>query len=82
MWNNKKCFWFFRETGGKCSGKWRVHKPRDCKGIPSTVDRGKTRAKNGGKNQKADALKIPIVKESLCNKVAKRIEDEEDSDYK
>jgi hypothetical protein len=30
--------WCGTETGGKCGGKWRKHKPTDCKGIPARTD--------------------------------------------
>ena len=31
-WNNKKWHWCSPQTGGKCKGRWTVHKPADCKG--------------------------------------------------
>jgi hypothetical protein len=77
-WNNRKSFWCCCETGGKCPGKWRVHKPRDCKGIPSKADRRKTKAKKGGNKGKADSLKIPIIKEAVFNKVRKETKEKED----
>eukprot|EP00978_Attheya_sp_CCMP212_P012757 scaffold31887_cov35-Attheya_sp.AAC.1 len=33
-WNDSKYYWCSKETGGKCTGKWRTHKPGDdCKGL-------------------------------------------------
>jgi hypothetical protein len=80
-WNNGKWFWCSHETGGKCPGKWRIHKPSDCKGIASKADKEKPKAKKGILKRKADALKIAAANEALSNKVAKETEDEEDSDY-
>jgi hypothetical protein len=31
-WNNKDWYWCSSETGGKCEGHWRVHKPSTCEG--------------------------------------------------
>ena len=31
-WNNGKWHWCSKDTGGKCHGNWRKHKPTDCKG--------------------------------------------------
>jgi hypothetical protein len=31
-WNNKDWHWCSSETGGKCNGHWRVHKPSKCEG--------------------------------------------------
>ena len=32
-WNNNTYHWCSDDTGGKCGGKWRTHKPAECKGI-------------------------------------------------
>ena len=31
-YNNKKWYWCCPETGGKCTGIWRTHKPEECRG--------------------------------------------------
>ena len=31
-WNNRKWYWCGKETQGTCGGKWRCHKPSECKG--------------------------------------------------
>jgi len=31
-WNNKTWHWCHSSTGGKCGGKWRLHKPARCRG--------------------------------------------------
>jgi hypothetical protein len=31
-WNKKEWWWCSKETGGKCTGHWRIHKPKECKG--------------------------------------------------
>jgi hypothetical protein len=45
-WNNKDWHWCSPETGGKCAGNWRCHKPTSCEGRahkfspPSAADDG------------------------------------------
>ena len=60
-----------RETGGKCGGVWRIHKPTECQGKAhrgggkSSLDTGKTKRKKGGndvskpsKQRKEEARRI------------------------
>uniref|UniRef100_A0A7S1YA70 Uncharacterized protein n=1 Tax=Grammatophora oceanica TaxID=210454 RepID=A0A7S1YA70_9STRA len=44
MWNNKKWWYCSEKTGGKCDGKYRIHKPSDCHGT------GKSTKNRGGSN--------------------------------
>lgn len=45
-WNRKQWYFCGKETGGKCAGVWRQHKPTDCKG---TAFKGR-KSQKGGKN--------------------------------
>lgn len=65
-WNSIMWYWCAEETNGKCGGKWRTHKPKDCKGLahPPTDDKSKKKVKFTGK-RKADALKIATANEAL-----------------
>ena len=56
-WNGQKYYYCAPETGGKCTGKWRLHKPKECKGkehVPEHLrKRGKTDSESAGnKNSK------------------------------
>jgi hypothetical protein len=44
---NKAWHWCAAETGGKCDGRWRVHKPSECKG---TAGRGGRESVSNGNN--------------------------------
>lgn len=46
-WKDKDFYWCSKKTGGKCNGKWRRHKPSECKGI--------AHLKNGGDKKRKDA---------------------------
>ena len=35
-WNGTQWWWCSKETGGKCAGQYRAHKPCDCKGTART----------------------------------------------
>ena len=41
--NNKAWYWCCKETGGKCDGRWRAHKPSDCLGMGKPKDGEKKR---------------------------------------
>ena len=32
MWNGNKWYWCWKETGGKCEGRWVCHTPASCEG--------------------------------------------------
>ena len=38
-WKTKTFHYCCEETGGKCDGKWRVHKPSECKGLSFLKDK-------------------------------------------
>jgi hypothetical protein len=58
--------WYYccQETGGKCGGQWRKHKPTDCKGI-SQREQERT-ANEGSSNKKLKIMKaLQAVQESV-----------------
>ena len=38
MWDGKQWHWCSKETGGKCEGQYRIHKPKMCKGTAKKRD--------------------------------------------
>ena len=51
MVGEKKCHWCSSETGGKCEGAWRHHKPSECKGKAFAFDQdGKRKSPEKGAN--------------------------------
>jgi hypothetical protein len=53
---NKAWHWCSPETGGKCGGRWRVHKPSECKGL---VARGE---KAAGKDESKSSNELKLMK--------------------
>ena len=43
-WKKNTYYWCCEENQGKCGGKWRVHKPTECKGISFMKKKGKENA--------------------------------------
>ena len=66
--NNKKWYWCCPETGGKCNGIWRTHKPEDCRGMMRKDDK-KSGTKRPEHNQANDkrALKLAKAMTTLAN---------------
>jgi hypothetical protein len=48
--------WCSQESGGKCGGKWRKHKPEECKGISKRELEGKSNGEDPKKLKMAKAL--------------------------
>ena len=63
-YNNKKWYWCCPETGGKCTGIWRTHKPSECKG---------TMFKAGQKRPTTEDGKTTTAKDNRALKLAKAI---------
>jgi hypothetical protein len=79
-WNGSKWYWCDPETGGKCDGKWRTHKPKDCKGLATKAGKDqKEKKRTSGTKRKADALKLATVNETLVSE--QQDSEQEDSDY-
>lgn len=54
---NKAWHWCSPETGGKCNGKWRVHKPSECKGLKARSEGGNKDGGDGGSNNELKLMK-------------------------
>jgi hypothetical protein len=54
---NKAWHWCSVETGGKCGGRWRVHKPSECKGLVQ----GGGSASGSSNNNSSNELKLMKV---------------------
>jgi hypothetical protein len=50
----KKWHYCCQENGGKCGGKWRVHKPSECKGTAAPRKRGKEKQGSRGDADEGD----------------------------
>ena len=56
-YNNKKWYWCCPETGGKCTGIWRTHKPEECRGTMKR-EKGEKRKPTQDANKDKRALKL------------------------
>lgn len=54
---NKAWHWCSPETGGKCNGKWRVHKPSEYKGFKARSEGGNKDGGDGGSNNELKLMK-------------------------
>ena len=84
-WNGVKWYYCHKDTGGKCDGKWRQHKPSQCKGKSyQFVDTRKgnddkntsSKRKFTGERANAQKKRSLMLKESI--KAASAIVDESD----
>jgi hypothetical protein len=72
---NKAWHWCAVETGGKCDGRWRVHKPSECKG---TAGRGGGRTESVSNKGSSNELKLMKVLNAVIgddDEVCRMIED-------
>ena len=80
-WNNNQYWWCDESTGGKCDGKWRIHKPADCKGVmkteKETPKKRKSKEDFPRNKRKAQALRLNKAQEAIFKEPAS---DEESSD--
>jgi hypothetical protein len=70
---NKSWHWCSTETGGKCGGKWRVHKPSECKGLV-----GRDNASNAAASKSDNEIKLMKVLNAVVgddDEVCRMIED-------
>ena len=51
MIDGKQWYWCSPETGGKCAGALRRHKPQDCKGTSKSATEKRKRSKEGDEDQ-------------------------------
>ena len=68
FWNGHYWYYCCDETGGKCGGVWRRHKPSECKSDPDKVKKGKGKKfgkyTKGGKKQKTKGTPDITLKEA------------------
>ena len=62
-WNERKWYWCSQETQGKCGGKWRCHKPSDCKGKEFQIGKRKKEKEN----QQDKKLKLTPAMQSIID---------------
>ena len=89
-WGTTSWYWCCKETGGKCGGKWRVHKPSECKGLglkrkgekekPKTEKPDKKKKKSGAPKMKlAEAYKTIMEAQKESDKSDDRSESSDSS---
>ena len=76
-WNKRKWYWCSQETQGKCGGKWRCHKPSECKGkaFKSNEKRKKKEEHDQGKK-----LKLTPAMQSILNQDYQYSDTDEDQE--
>ena len=68
QWKDKPWYYCCPETGGKCSGNWRVHKPAECEGRSFTFkDKNENNTPSTPKT-KGRALKLAKAFEAVASK--------------
>ena len=78
-WGDRPYYWCDTTTGGNCKGKWRAHKPSECKGLAGKQARKQTASptdKATKKQRKEKALKVIEAQEALL----KQLDDEADDE--
>ena len=63
-WNKRKWYWCSPETQGKCGGKWRCHKPSECKG---RAFKGLEKRKKMEENDQVKRLKLTPAMQSIID---------------
>jgi hypothetical protein len=71
-WNNEDWCWCSSETGGKCDGHWRVHKPSKCE--------GRSHKLLGAKRQSDDAKDKTNSKKPKLAQAISAIQDDSDDE--
>lgn len=54
-WNGQKWWFCHKDTGGKCNGMYRIHKPQECKGMARSNAQSST---NGFSEQQSRSLQL------------------------
>jgi hypothetical protein len=75
-WKSTTYYWCDKSTGGKCGGKWRVHKPKECKGAAKRNSEGEEKSKESKKQKRDKALKMIAAQEA----VLQELKDDDSSD--
>lgn len=82
-WNGLDWWYCDKETGGKCPGKWRRHKPSDCQGLSRNQHAKKREGdQHSDKKKKAkfESKRKKKLAEAMAAEAAKANEDASDSD--
>jgi hypothetical protein len=81
-WNNKTWYWCHKDSGGKCSGKWRLHKPDDCQGKEYLAAGDKRPKKAKGKSSKSKKERMDAARKIIAAQelLMQSIQEEEESD--
>lgn len=65
QWDKKDWWWCHPDTGGKCEGAWRIHKPSECKGAAKRKATDTQKKENKSNKKKlAKALAAVVEKEA------------------
>lgn len=58
QWNNRTWYWCAEETGGKCGGHWRCHKPSDCEGKAHKFEKKRKSDDKGNQKKGGGGLRL------------------------
>jgi hypothetical protein len=76
-WNGKDWWYCSDETGGKCDGHWRVHKPSKCEGRAHKFQDGKHQ-NDGAKDKSSSSKKLKLA--HAISAIQEGSDDEPESD--
>jgi hypothetical protein len=79
-WNNRQWWWCGPDTGGKCAGVWRVHKPAGCEGKAHTFNKEGSDANPGSEKKRGPAVRENQKRKLELAKTMEALVDE-DNDY-
>lgn len=86
-YNNKRYYFCCEENGGKCQGKWGLHRPSNCSYKPKPAKEGsndskkeKKRSKKGSNEKNKDSKRVKLAMEAELKKGAQKDEYGEDWD--
>ena len=80
MWNGTQWWFCHRDTGGKCNGVYRVHKPQDCKGMAAKKVKGTDRP-NGTSENHSRSLQLAKAMSTIIHSDDKTVSDASASEY-
>ena len=74
-------YWCAPETGGKCKGRWRAHKPSECKGLKRRSDNDKNKEEKKDRKKKAgDKPKMKLAEAYKVIFEAQKAKDKSDDE--
>jgi len=77
-WNGASWHWCSPETGGKCKGAWRIHSPKDCKGIERKDSDTKRKNETNSSENKGKKLRLNKALQAVVNDAEAEAGDESD----